>query len=182
MFFLEIKPLPPEKWHKYRELRVNALKQSPHEFIRTLEEEAHIPKEVWVERLKKAERMEDFWMFFGAEVGKDPVAMISASLGNGEKICHIATISGPYVLPEYRDNGIAIKLIKTIVQEISKKPDVRKARVFIAMDQGELVSAYESQGFKMMGELVGEIKTEKGYMNEYILEKNIILEGNILTV
>jgi len=30
-----------------------------------------------------------------------------------------------------------------------------------------------------MGELVGEIKTEKGYMNEYILEKNIRTEGNI---
>ena len=179
MFFLEIKPLPPEEWHKYRELRLNALKQSPNEFIRSFEEEAPIPKEVWVKKLEEAQKGKNFWLFFGMEVGHDPVAMISASLGEGDKISHIATIAGPYVLPESREDGLSVKLIKTVIQELSKNPEVRKARAFIAMDQRDLVAAYGSLGFNIMGELVGEIKTEKGYMNEYILEKNIRTEGNI---
>lgn len=182
MFFLEIKPLPPEEWHKYREFRVNALKQSPNEFIRDFEEEAHIPKEVWVRKLKEAQKGEKFWLFFGMEVGRDPVAMISASLGEGNKINHIATIAGPYVLPENREDGLDIKLIKTIIQELEKNPGIRKMRAFVAIDQRELVSTYVNLGFDVMGELVGEIKTEKGYMNEYVFERNIRTEGNIETL
>jgi len=171
---LEIRTMRSADWEKYRDFRLQALRDEPDLFNGSFEIEKDLPENYWKGTIREADKMEKFWLLFAWE-NDVPIGMISAFKGTDEKLGHIVTVSCPYVSVKDGGKGVERKLISDIENDILKNEGVRKIRCFITVNQPEKIAMFQQAGFKIVGELSEEMRLATGgYINEYILEKSLI--------
>ncbi len=101
--------LPPECWRDVKQLRLEALLDTPTAFASSYEEEAALPEEVWIDRLTTAFERDGNITFF-AEVDGALVGMAGANWPARAKLRHVAEVYGVYVAPEMRDARLRTRL------------------------------------------------------------------------
>ena len=98
--------LPPERWREAKELRLEALLDTPTAFASSFEDELAFTDAVWIARQKSAYERDGNLTFF-AEVDGALVGMAGAGWSAKAKLRHVAEVYGVYVSPEMRGCGLA---------------------------------------------------------------------------
>lgn len=161
---IKVIKLPDNRWKEHRNLRLEALKTDSIAFGSSYEEEARLPKEIWIKRAKGA--------LFAFSNGK-PIGMITYVFRKKAKIKHIANIFGVYVEQEFRGLGIGEKLVESAISSIKKNKRIIKINLNVNSKQKAAVKLYEKYGFKAVGLLKKDLHVNGKFYDEIIMEKMV---------
>ena len=166
---LKIIKLPPERWEEYKNLRLEALKDSPASFSKSYELIAQKPDEYWKDAIKKYEGVEGV-IFFAQANGK-LIGMIGIDYKSDPKIKHSVTIAGFYVTPEFRNKGVGKKLFIEAIENIKTLEGVIKIDLDVNTDNTTAINMYKSFGFEITGTYNKELFIDGKYYDLYEMEK-----------
>jgi ribosomal protein S18 acetylase RimI-like enzyme len=163
---IQIIELSARKWQEYRQLRLDALKESPQAFSSRYEEQVNRPDEFWKSRLEEAAKGGSSWLLF-ARSGEKLVGMVGAARDpvNGLE----AEIISMYVLPEARGRGVAGLLMHAILM-VLKESGICKACLTVNLDQAPAVHVYKKFGFDIT-QVDTVVMGDGAAYNEAVMEK-----------
>jgi len=157
---LTIKQLGADDWQIWKNFRLEALKNSPESFGSSYEEEVNWPDLDFQNSLTKSD-------VFGVFVDNSLISCAGFYSLNPAKTKHRGVIWGMYTRPEYRGQGIASALIKTIISHA--KSHVAQLHLTCVTSNLGAVEFYQKHGFKIYGEELNSLKIENQYFNEYMM-------------
>jgi ribosomal protein S18 acetylase RimI-like enzyme len=139
---IEMRRLGAEDAAAYREIRLEALADSPHAFSSTLESEQDQPLDRFAARLA-----DDFVL--GAFSGPHLVGVAGFYVQARPKHRHKGMLWGMYVRPDYRAAGIGRKLVEAIIEHARRH--VELLQLFVVSDNAPARRLYASLGFVEYG-------------------------------
>lgn len=164
-----ITTIPVDDWQKYRDLRLEALKDSPTAFASSYQDELPTPDEKWKERLQNAlDEKTDFMLF--AKSGEKLVGMAGAFRNQKIKVRHIATIYGVYVNPQFRSQGLGTKLLESLISKLKKHPQIVKIKISAVTKNSGALKLYQKLGFSVVGKYEKELFVDNHYYDENLME------------
>jgi ribosomal protein S18 acetylase RimI-like enzyme len=165
---VEIITLPADQWQRYREIRLEALREEPQAFSSSHADVEQRPPDFWQGRLAEAARRETSWLLF-AQAGGRLVGMIGAFVDQEPGTAQIISV---YVCHAARGKGVGKALMEAILAEVRKMEGIRKAALDVNRRQTAALALYRRMGFEVVGEK--ESKTGDGQMAlEYVMEKRL---------
>jgi len=163
-----IKKVAVKNWEKFKEIRLEALKNNPEAFGSSYEEEVQRSDERW--RISLANKNKTVFLALDRKI---PIAIATISYESMIKMNHLANIYSVYVKPEYRGRAISSKLIKSILADVKKKKRIKKIKLNVVTTQLPAINLYKKFGFKIIAKLSKEVKLGKRYYDEYMMEKKL---------
>ena len=167
-FFLELismeitlGKLPEEEWKKYKEIRLEALKNDSIAFGSSYEEEINRPESHWRNRTVGA-----VFAFSGEKI----IGLMSYKDEDRPKTKHKSGIYSVYVKPDYRGKGVGKKLLEETLRLIKLNEEIIKVNLTVNPSQISAVKLYESFGFKAVGTLHKELLVNGTYYDEVLME------------
>ncbi len=160
--------LPPEQWPRYREIRLESLREEPQAFGSTYADMEERPDAFWQGRLSDAMLGEKSWLLF-AQDGERLVGMIGAFCNETQETAIIVSV---YVSKAERGKGIGKVLMEGILSEIGKKEGICKAALGVNREQTAAVELYRRFGFVVTGERE-ETQEDGKKRRGYIMEKQL---------
>ncbi|MEJ2506038.1 MAG: GNAT family N-acetyltransferase [Ignavibacteriaceae bacterium] len=161
---IEIKKLSAKRWRDLRDLRLEALLNSPTAFGSSAEEEKLFKANEWKKRINNS---------IFATFNDKPVGIAVFIINEKIKTKHIANIYGIFVKKEFRGKGIGKKLINGTLKIISQNKSVSKIKLAVNPEQNAAVDLYKQFGFKVAGKLKNELRIDGKFYDELIMEKII---------
>jgi RimJ/RimL family protein N-acetyltransferase len=139
---IDLRRLGPEDAAIYREIRLEALADSPHAFSSTLESEQAQPLERFAARLA-----DDFVL--GAFSGPQLIGVAGFYVQPRPKHRHKGLLWGMYVRPDHRAAGIGRKLVEAIIEHA--RQHVELLQLFVIADNMPARRLYANLGFVEYG-------------------------------
>ncbi|MET1004868.1 MAG: GNAT family N-acetyltransferase [Propionibacteriaceae bacterium] len=139
---MTIAVLGAEDWQRYRDVRLAALKESPHAFTATYEEEADLDEDYWRERMTRSLR-------FLAE--QDGIAYGVVSLGRESDDPTSGEVFGLYVTPEARNTGLSWRLVQAAADR-ARDEDMRQIHYWVGSENARAIAFAANFGFRPAGE------------------------------
>ncbi len=161
---VKIVTLTPDNWQKYRDLRLEALKEEPLSFLSSYEEEKDKPEEKWRESLAGKN------LVLFTQNDNKLVGMIGAYRESNPRLAHVATIWGLYVNSAYRGQGIGKMLLEKVLSEVKALPGIEKIKITVNADKTIPYKLYKSVGFREVGTEEKEVKIGDQYFSEVLFE------------
>jgi RimJ/RimL family protein N-acetyltransferase len=144
---VQIRRLVPTDAVAYQALRLAALRDEPHAFGASHEEERDTPLDTVAQRLApKADHG-----FIGAFDGEHLVGMVALGREGMVKLAHKAYIWGMVVAPAYRRRGVARELMKQLLGFARSMPGIRQVNLCVNARNDAARQLYESLGFRAWG-------------------------------
>jgi len=162
---INIITLQPLEWEKYRAIRLCALKEEPQAFASTYEENLHKPSEMWAERLTQALEGKNQWLYF-AEQNGNLVGMAGAFMRENESIPEVIAV---YVTREARGQGVAKKLMMTLISAIKENSLIHILHLEVNTKQTAAIELYKKCGFII-------IKTKANTLGDGIVHEDYLME------
>lgn len=165
---VKIITLEPAAWQLYRDLRLRALKEEPQAFASTYEENANKPDEYWMKRLEEANEGKTQWLVF-AKQGDKLIGMVGAFVKDKMDTVDIIAV---YVAKEARGQGIAKKLMNSIISKIQKNKSVKRLLVGVNPEQVPAFNLYKGLGFTILKKermILGDGKEHDSYEIEKVV-------------
>ncbi len=134
---ITIEQLPSSAWQKYRDIRLEALLESPRAFGGTYEEEQFFEEARWREWITN--------MWFALDHGI-PIGIVGLLKEESEKLRIISL----WVIPSRRGQGIGKKLM-LYVMDVARGRGVKKLHLSVTLTQGSAIHLYEKLGFVDVG-------------------------------
>jgi ribosomal protein S18 acetylase RimI-like enzyme len=175
---IEITHLTVADWQAYRELRLEALRESPQAFGSSFHESVSRPDSHWQYRLEEAARGEEGWLLF-ARSGQKLVGLIGAyhdKVASQQLGTQVAEVISVYVTPAARGRGIS-KLLMQSILDVLKESGIHTARLDVNPDQIPALRLYQGFGFTTI-DIEQRLLGDGDYHEEYIMEK--VLEDRSL--
>jgi ribosomal protein S18 acetylase RimI-like enzyme len=145
---VEIIHLQPNQWEQYREIRLEALLNSPQAFSTTYQQMVDKPDTFWQDRLTNAAAGKDSYLLF-AQVNGRMVGMIGAFLSNESDRAMIVSV---YVTPVYRGQGVSKTMMEAILSELSQRQDIQIVELTVTSGQEPAIALYRRFGFEVVNE------------------------------
>lgn len=155
-----IKQLTAEDWKIWKELRLEALKNSPESFGSSYEEESNWHDLDFQNSLTKSD-------IFGVFVDDSLVSCAGFYCLTLAKTKHRGVIWGMYTRPEYRGQGIAGALIQTIIRHA--KSHVAQLHLTCVTSNLGAVAFYREHGFKTYGTEPRALKIRDTFFDEHLM-------------
>ncbi len=149
----------------FRELRLDALQDSPIAFTSDYEKNLSQPPKYWEDLLTM---QPDESTIFLAASADDLIGMTGVARASSPKTRHSAWIWGVYVKPEWRGLHIAEELIKSCF-EWAKVRKVALVKLGVAAVNQPAIRCYERCGFKIYGTEPRAIFYEGKYYDEHLM-------------
>jgi ribosomal protein S18 acetylase RimI-like enzyme len=171
---VEIIKLPPEDWRVYRQLRLEALRESPQAFGSTYQDQITRPDQFWISRLEEAQKGQESWLLF-ARTGGKLVGMIGAyrkEASDGENPAQEVEIIAVYVTLSERGRGLS-RLLMSAILGVLRENGIQKAYLGVNENQIPAVRLYQSFGFRKIGtetRLLGD----GAYHDEMFMVKDLV--------
>lgn len=166
---IEIVNLSPCDWKYYKELRLKALKANPEAFGLTYEEALKKSDEEWKERLERSIKGVDHWRYF-AKLNSELVGIVSGWIIESEP--QVVKVGEVFVAEKARNKGIGRTLLVTLLNKLSERVDLKKARIKVFTPQKDAISLYKSVGFEIVDKIKEEFLNRKSE-ETFIMEKNL---------
>jgi ribosomal protein S18 acetylase RimI-like enzyme len=145
----KIRPLAPHEWKKYKNLRLQALTDSPDAFGRTLAEELSLVNEDWRNRLLTG-TASGWDLPLLAEIDGEPVGL---AWGHIEVAApYIVLLYQVWVAPNHRRIGIG-ELMMNAVISWAKDKEAKCIELNVACADYPAVRLYTRAGFKPTGRI-----------------------------
>jgi RimJ/RimL family protein N-acetyltransferase len=153
----------------FRELRLEALQNSPIAFSADYQKNLTYPIKYWEDLLSP--HPEESTMFIGEHEGQ-LIAMTGVMRGTSPKTRHSAWIWGVYVTPPWRGLHIAEEIIHTCI-DWAKSRNVIMAKLGVAAVNQPAIRCYERCGFKIYGNEPGAVLVDGKYYDEHLMFKSL---------
>lgn len=147
---IEIVRLEPNDWLKYKNIRLETLKQEARAFNSTYEESINYSNEYWSKKLGNDNEIHLFAQFENKIIGT-----VSATLKEEEVEEGTAVIHGMYLNNSFRSMGIGKLLIYNLLEALKEIRSTKKVKLWVKETQLSATHLYESCGF-MFIKKVGE--------------------------
>lgn len=157
---MHITKLSPNQRQAYKDIRLLALKSDPEAFGSSYEEEAGLTEQNWRERINA------MWFAINDE---EVAGLIGLLAKEGLASKHIGIIVSLWIKPEFRGQGLAKALLKT-VQDKAKALGFRKLSLHVTTNQTPAIKLYENIGFERIGLLKENLFKGGRYLDEYLME------------
>jgi RimJ/RimL family protein N-acetyltransferase len=139
---IDLRRLGPEDAAAYREIRLEALADSPHNFSSTLESEQDQPLDRFAARLADD-------LVLGAFSGPRLIGVAGFYVQPRPKHRHKGMLWGMYVRPEHRAAGIGRRLVEAIISHARRH--VELLQLFVIADNMPARRLYANLGFVEYG-------------------------------
>jgi RimJ/RimL family protein N-acetyltransferase len=149
----------------FRELRLEALQDSPVAFSADYQKNLNHPAKHWEELLSP--HPDESAMFIGEFEGK-LIAMTGVMRGNAPKTRHSAWIWGVYVTPVWRGLHIAEEIIRSCI-EWAKARNVVLAKLGVAAVNQPAIRCYQRCGFIVYGTEPRAVFVDGKYYDEHLM-------------
>ncbi|ACC85240.1 GNAT family N-acetyltransferase [Nostoc punctiforme] len=147
---MEIRFLNTQDVVVYRELRLQALKDSPTAFGSSYEEESCFSLPDFAARLRPHNDPAN--SIFGAFGNTDKlIGMLGFSRENRLKRFHIGSLWSMYVLPENRGQGVGAALLDRVLSHARCLSGLRQISLTVTTNNLPACSLYQSRGFERFG-------------------------------
>lgn len=140
---IKIKNIADDQWPVYRQIRLEALKEEPQAFGRSLKEEQEFSEERWRRRASNPYCLVAFQ-------GNRPVGTVSGYLDDERGHAHLV---GMYVSAPARGQGVGSRLIKRLVENFALHGEVEKIVLTVNQQQVHAVNLYRKLGFSVEHEV-----------------------------
>jgi len=138
---IAVRVLDESEWALYRDVRLQALAESPDSFTATLADEADRDEQFWRDRLTRSYRLL-------AERGE--LAQGIVSLGPYEEEPSAAEVFGLYVVPDARGTGVSWRLVEAAAA-LATQQAYRQLFYWVGTDNARAVGFAKNFGFRMTG-------------------------------
>lgn len=160
-----IREAKPTDALRFRELRLEALRDNPIAFTADYQKNFNHPIKYWQDLLHM---QADESTIFVAENENTLIGMTGVVRGSSPKTKHVAWIWGVYVSPQYRGLHIAEEFIRCGF-DWAKARDIVLAKLGVAAVNESAIRCYERCGFKKYGTEPRAILYEGGYYDEHLM-------------
>ena len=164
---IDIRPLQIEDALKYRELRLEALLDSPASFGSSHEEESLHEIDFFTMRITPTNTKTVYGAFDGGQL----VGATGVRIAEGLKERHKASIWGVYVKASHRSLGLGRRLVEAAIGFAKSGEGVRQVLLSANASNSNALALYESLGFVAYGVEPASLKVS----GEYHDEKHLIL-------
>ncbi|MDN7244000.1 GNAT family N-acetyltransferase [Planococcus shenhongbingii] len=163
---MDIRELNPKDAAIYRELRIEALTQSPDAFSSTLEDALLKPLQATADNLAAESAVT-----FGAFLNGQLVGNMTLLRETGKKLKHRANVLAVYVTPKARGKGIASQLMDELVEYAKECGGIEQLYLTVVSSNHSAIQLYEQYGFEKYGTEYRSMKTDNGYVDEDLMVK-----------
>jgi RimJ/RimL family protein N-acetyltransferase len=139
---MQIRRLTENDWVLWKAFRVIALNNAPEAFASSLEEEQSLPDRQFQDWLKRN-------FVLGAFVSGHLIGSAGFFILDFSKERHRGVLFGVNVMPEYRNQGVAQKLVQEVVDRA--KSEVLQLHLKVVSTNAAAIRVYEKSGFKYYG-------------------------------
>ncbi|MGG0655274.1 N-acetyltransferase family protein [Rummeliibacillus pycnus] len=154
----------------YRELRLEALKDSPEAFATIYEDELKKTLEDYRNGLSRKE----FWVFGAFEKGQ-LVGVVTLIREQGHKLRHRSTIFAMYVTSEGRRKRIGKSLMQSAIHHAKQTDGIEQIYLSVVTTNTPAISLYLSLGFEIYGTEKRALKSsDSTYWDEYHMVLRLI--------
>ncbi len=161
---IDIRAALPSDVTQYRELRLDALQDSPTAFSADYQVNLNQPMSFWEGRLS----FDENGTLFFATHENNLIGMTGIRRGESPKTKHSAGIWGVYIRPEWRGLHIAKALIETCINW-AKPRLVNIVKLGVTTTNTSAVRCYERCGFTIYGTEPRGLLYEGKYFDEYLM-------------
>jgi ribosomal protein S18 acetylase RimI-like enzyme len=133
---------------KYREIRLECLKNYPQNFGTLYEDEIN-SNSLKFDRVISENQETDF--LFGAFKEKKLLGICGNIQEDRVKTKHISEISQLYVSPEFSKNGIATKLLNLTIEKVFTNKIIEQIILGVVESNKQAIKLYEKSGFTKYG-------------------------------
>lgn len=147
---MEIRFLNPQDVVAYRDLRLQALRESPTAFASSYEQEAHFSMGDFAARLRP--NHDSASGIFGAFGDRNHlIGMLGFSRENRLKRAHVGTLWSMYVLSEFRGQGVGARLLDGAIAHARQLSGLRQLTLSVTAGNVAAAALYRSRGFEPFG-------------------------------
>ncbi len=136
-----VRVLDESDWALYRDVRLQALTESPDSFSATLADEADRDEQYWRERMARSARL---------LAERDGVPQGVVSLGTSGADEPAAEVYGLYVVPEARGTGAGWRLVQAAT-DLATRKDFEQAYFWVGTDNPRAIGFANNFGFRVTG-------------------------------
>lgn len=154
---------------RFRELRLEALQNSPIAFSADYQKNLKQPVKYWEDLLTP--QPDESTIFIG-EFGNQLIGMTGVMRSNSPKTRHAVWIWGVYVTPEWRGVHIAEELVTSCLRW-ARERNVALAKLGVAVVNEPAIRCYERCGFKTYGTEPRAVLYDGRYYDEYLMFKTL---------
>ncbi len=165
---IDLRRLGPEDAASYREIRLEALSESPHAFSSTFESERDRPLDRFAARLADD-------LVLGAFSGPQLVGVAGFYMQPKPKHRHKGMLWGMYVRPEHRAAGIGRMLVEAIIRHARQR--VELLQLFVVSDNTAARRLYASLGFVEYGIERHATKYRGQYHDDVLMALPLVVES-----
>jgi ribosomal protein S18 acetylase RimI-like enzyme len=166
--------LAPERWEEYKELRLQALSNDPEALAIAKEDEESKPESYWREKLVVAQNKRETLLFFAEQEGKLVGTVGAAREYQDVTYCrHLVSITGMYVAPQIRGQGVGSLLMQTVLSELEKHSTATVAMLWVTATKKAAIALYEKNGFVSCGVLPKSVLVKDQCYDSLLMYKMI---------
>jgi ribosomal protein S18 acetylase RimI-like enzyme len=154
---------------QFRDLRLNALQDSPTAFSSDYQVNLNHPLSFWEGRLT----FDEFGMIFFAEHQSGLIGMTGIRLGESPKTKHGAYIWGVYIRPAWRGLHIAEALIEMCAGWAQERGIVI-LKLGVMANNESAIRCYRRIGFSVYGTEPRALYYDGQYYDEYLMSRNLL--------
>ncbi|MDE9365002.1 GNAT family N-acetyltransferase [Luteipulveratus sp. YIM 133132] len=138
MTAITVRALGDGDWQVYRDIRLEALKESPDAFAASADQEQGFDEDLWRKRVTRSRRLV-------AEQDGAPVGVVS--VGSVDEQERVVQLFGLWVSPQLRGQGVAWKLVEAGVEN-ARQDEQKYVLYWVGTDNGRAVAFASSFGFR----------------------------------
>ena len=161
--------LHPSRWREAKQLRLEALRNNPESFASSYEDALLFSDDIWESRVKAAFQR-DHSIGLYAEVDGVLVGMVGSGWSDRSKVRHVAEVYAVYVKPTHRGNGVAMALMRRLLDELKALPQIKKVKLGVTASNEAAVSLYLRLGFEIVGRAKHELQVNGRYYDLHNME------------
>jgi len=162
MAAVELRPLSTGDAKAFWDLRLEALERDPAAFGASAEEHRATTIEAAAQRIAP----NDDSFVLGAFVDGQLRGMVGFARDKGAKRRHRAMIWGVYVAPELRGQGVAKKLLQTLIDRARQLPGLERLVLAANVADPRAMALYHGVGFLPFGLEAGALKIGEQYVDD----------------
>ncbi len=151
-----------------QKIRLESLINSPGSFGSSFEEESKHDISIYKNRILAKSNY-----FYGAFINEEIIGIICLSTNDRCKLKHRAYIKSVFVSENYRNKGIAKKLINTALEKAIDLKFIEQIELTVVTDKLPAILLYNSYGFEIYATKAHAIKIDGKYYNEYLMMKKL---------
>lgn len=156
----DIRNLQEQDWLLWKEIRLEALKLHPEAFGSSYEEESLWAEENFKQNLVKSD-------IFGAFINHKLVGIAGFAIYGPQKLKHKGMLFTLYVKEENRGQGIAGRLLETVIHHARTR--VLQLHCSVNVENHAAFKLYQKHGFQIFGTEPRALKVDEAFCDLHLM-------------